>query len=159
MLKVARQNVERSGLSGRIRLVKRDAKALGGFERRFDLVFSNSLLHHLREPIRFWRQVGRLLKPGGAVMIQDLSRPRSRTEARRLVALHAQGASPLLRELFHRSLLAAYTPEEVRLQLKESGLENLNVRKVSDRHWVVRGRPRFLRPFFERQYFGRKSSR
>src|SRR5262245_61442523 len=95
MLKVARENVKRSGRSGRIRLVKRDAKAVRGFEGSFDLVFSNSLLHHLRDPIPFWRQVGRLLKPGGAVMVQDLSRPRSRKEVRRLVALHARGASPL----------------------------------------------------------------
>ena len=149
MLAAARKNVERSGLAGRIALVKGDAKTVKGFGRRFDLIFSNSLVHHLDDPVPFWRRLGQLLKPGGAVMVQDLSRPSSRRKARSLVALHAQGASPLLRELFYRSLLAAYTPQEIRLQQKQARLENLQVRGVSDRHWVVRGQPSFKGPVFK----------
>ncbi|MBI4603005.1 MAG: class I SAM-dependent methyltransferase [Planctomycetes bacterium] len=142
MLEAARWNVERAGLASRIRLVQGDAKRLRGLRRRFDLVLSNSLLHHLEDPAPFWREVRRLARPGGAVLVQDLFRPASRAEARRIVARHAGGESRLLRRLFYRSLLAAFSPEEVRFQLRVAGLGALEVRRVSDRHLVVRGRVR-----------------
>ena len=145
MLRAARQNVRRSGLARRIRLLRGDAKRVKGLRARFDLVLSNSLLHHLEDPLPFWKEVARLAAPGGAVSIQDLFRPPSRAEALRLVKRHTVGASPLLRELFHRSLLAAFTPEEVRSQLAAAGVGGLTVRKVSDRHMAVSGRPRSSR--------------
>ena len=142
MLRAARENVRRSGLSRRIRLLRGDAKGVKGLRTGFDLVLSNSLLHHLEDPLPFWREVARLAAGGGAVCIQDLFRPASRAGALRLVKMHTVGASPLLRELFHRSLLAAFTPAEVRAQLAAAGIDGLTVRKVSDRHMAVTGRPR-----------------
>jgi len=140
MLEAARGNVKRHGLEERIRLRRGDAKALSGLQKKFDLVFSNSLLHHLRDPAPFWSEVRRLVKRGGAVLIQDLLRPESQSAARRLVQLHAAEDSSLLRRLFYQSLLAAFTTAEVRAQLRDEGLEGLTVRKVSDRHLIVRGR-------------------
>lgn len=140
MLQAARNNVKHHGLRGRIHLCRGDAKALAGLRKKFDLVFSNSLLHHLHDPVPFWSEVRRLVKPGGAVMIQDLLRPESKTAARQLVRLHAAEDSSLLRRLFYQSLLAAFTTAEVRAQIRETGLGGLSVRKVSDRHLVVRGR-------------------
>jgi ubiquinone/menaquinone biosynthesis C-methylase UbiE len=140
MLEAARDNVKRHGLQGRIRIRHGDAKALSGLRRKFDLVFSNSLLHHLPDPTPFWREVRRLVNPGGAVLIQDLLRPPSKTKARRLVQLHAAEDSSLLRGLFYQSLLAAFTTAEIRAQLNQAGLEGLRVRKVTDRHFTVRGR-------------------
>ena len=142
MLNEAAKNITRAGLARRIRLVRADAKAVRGLRMKLDLVLSNSLLHHLHDPVPFWREVKRLVRPGGAVMVQDLFRPESHAAARKLVALHAKGASPLLRQLFHQSLLAAFTPPEIRAQLHEAGIVGLEVRKVSDRHLVVRGRIR-----------------
>lgn len=140
MLAEAARNISAAGLEGRIRLIKADAKAMRGLRARFDLVLSNSLLHHLPDPVPFWREVKRLVRPGGSVMVQDLFRPESEAAARRLVALHARDSSPLLRQLFHQSLLAAFTLGEVRSQLGEAGLAGLEVRKVSNRHLIVRGR-------------------
>jgi ubiquinone/menaquinone biosynthesis C-methylase UbiE len=145
MLTLARKWVRQAGLAQRISLRRGDAKNLGRRSRRYDLVFSNSLLHHLPDPLPFWRQVQRLVKPGGAVMVQDLRRPRSRAEARRLVRRHAGDASRLLKELFYQSLLAAFTPTEIRRQLDAAGLEGLRVRAINDRHLVVRGYCRFFR--------------
>jgi len=41
---------------------------------------------------------------------------------------------------FYRSLLAAFTPAEVRAQLRAAGLEELAVEVISDRHLFVSGR-------------------
>lgn len=139
MLRLARLAVRRARLERRITLHRGDANALGKLGRRFDLIFSNSLLHHLGDPRPFWLEVKRLLKPGGAVLVQDLKRPRSRAEARRLVQRHAANDSRLLQQLFYQSLVAAFTPAEVRKQLDASGLRHLRVRAINDRHLVVRG--------------------
>lgn len=140
MLRLARQRVERAGLSDRIRLLRADAKRVSRDGRGFDLVFSNSLLHHLPDPVPFWRQVARLAAPSGRIVVMDLRRPPTRSTARDLVRRHAAGATPLLRQLFHQSLLAAFTPAEVRAQLSEAGLAGLTTRATTDRHLVVSGR-------------------
>lgn len=139
MLRLAEKRVHQARLERRITLRRGDAKALRFLRRRFDLVFSNSLLHHLGDPLPFWREVRRLVRPGGALMVQDLTRPRSRSVARALVRRHAAPASRLLKQLFHQSLLAAFTPAEVRKQLEAAGLKGLRVRAINDRHLVVRG--------------------
>ena len=142
MLDLARARVSAAGLSSRIELLRRDAKAPRLGSRRFDLVFSNSLLHHLEDPAPFWAHVRRLARSGAAIVVMDLRRPPDRARARKLVRLHASGASPLLRRLFHDSLLAAFTPGEVRQQLAAAGLGGLRVRATTDRHMVISGRRR-----------------
>lgn len=142
MLRLATRRIAKERLGRRIRLLLGDAKSLRALRRPFDVVFSNSLLHHLPDPAPLWREIGRLLAPGGTLILQDLFRPDSRAEARRLVELHATGESRLLRSLFHQSLLAAFTPEEIRAQVRAAGLAGLSVRKVSDRHVLITGRPR-----------------
>ena len=139
MLRLARSRVREAGLEKRIRLLRADAKRLKKLRRGFSAVFSNSLLHHLHDPLPFWLQVKRLTCGGGSVMIQDLRRPPSRTRARELTRLHTAGAPPLLKRLFYQSLLAAFTPGEVRRQLADAGLD-LKVRATTDRHLVVSGR-------------------
>lgn len=140
MLREAVRKVKQARLDRRVQLVRGDAKRLRGLKWPYDLVLSNSLLHHLPDPLPFWREIRRWAAPGTALLIQDLFRPGSVREARRLVALHAGEASRVLRQLFFQSLLAAFTPEEVRAQLREAGLSGLEVRKVSDRHLVIRGK-------------------
>ena len=137
MLDLGRAEAKRRG-ANRIEFVRADAKGLALVEP-FDLVVSNSLLHHLGDPIPFWREVGRLCRPGGAIVVMDLRRPATKDQAKRLVERHAKGASPLLTQLFHQSLLAAFTPREVRGQLEAAGLAGLRVRATTDRHMVVDG--------------------
>ena len=109
-------------------------------DRGFDAVISNSLLHHLPEPAVLWRDVARLVRPGGVVHVMDLFRPRSANEARDIVAAAAGDEDQVLRDDFFNSLLAAFTPEEVQHQLAEGGLGHLACAVVSERHLLVSGR-------------------
>ena len=68
-----------------------------------------------------------------------LARPPSEDAARKIVRTYAGGESRLLQEEFHRSLLSAYTPAEVRKQLIEAGLDFLRVEMASDRHLDAHG--------------------
>ena len=72
-------------------------------------------------------------------MIQDLRRPPQKSRAQQLTRLHTAGDPPLLKQLFYQSLLAAFTPAEVRAQLREAGL-GLQVKATTDRHLVASGR-------------------
>jgi ubiquinone/menaquinone biosynthesis C-methylase UbiE len=142
MLRAARAARAAAGLERRVELLRADATRLRKVRGGFDLVISNSLLHHLADPMPFWREVARLAGKKGAVFVQDLARPLSRSRARALVRRHAGDQTPLLRELFYRSLLAAFTPLEVRGQLRAARVRGLRVGMCSDRHLLVSGRLR-----------------
>lgn len=139
MLALAKERITEAGVGERLTLLRADATRTGLPAGTFDVVFSNSILHHVADPLALWREVCRLGRPGAIVALRDLRRPATERDARRLVDLHAFGATDLLKEEFHRSLLAAYTPDEVRAQLKDAGLGSLTVHVVSDRHLDVVG--------------------
>ncbi len=117
-----------------------DAKRTPFPKATFDLVFSNSILHHMGQPEDLWREVRRLAMPGARILFRDLMRPASEAAAQALVSRYAGNESKLLQEEFYRSFLSAFTLEEVREQLQGTGLEPLRVEAVSDRHLDVWGR-------------------
>jgi len=105
----------------------------------FDTVISNSLLHHLHDPAVLWNAVRKFARPGARVFIGDLRRASTNTEAEQLTHQHCRGEPEVLRQDFFNSLLAAFTAEEIRAQLKTAGLEHFSVEEVGDRHVVIWG--------------------
>lgn len=139
MLASARRSAAEQGCRS-VRWVGCDAKRLGLAADAFDVVFSNSILHHLTDTDAFWSELRRVARVGALVVLRDLFRPVDARAARALVAKYAGGESRLLQEEFYRSFLSAYTVEEVREQLVRAGLDGLEVRQVTDRHLDVTGR-------------------
>jgi ubiquinone/menaquinone biosynthesis C-methylase UbiE len=137
MLKLARDAVRRAGVADRVEVARADAKATGFADASFDMVISNSLVHHIPDPPAFLREVARVLRPGGALFIKDLLRPSSRTELDALVARYASDCSDYQRRLFHDSLHAALTVSEVADFCRSAALERTHVRQCSDRHWSI----------------------
>lgn len=140
MLTLGRQAVTGAGLQGRITLIEGRLPDVTLSRERYDVVISNSLLHHLDDPSVLWETARKSLLPRGRLFVMDLTRPDTEERARELVSTYADGEAPLLRRDFHHSLLAAYTPAEVRTQLARAGLGALRVEAVGDRHLVVWGR-------------------
>ena len=105
-----------------------------------DALMSNSLVHHIPNPLRFWFGVKNFVKSGGPVLVMDLLRPESEEEAKALVDQYAADESEQLRQDFYHSLLAAFTEDEVAAQLAELNLSRLMVDVPDDRHWLVYGR-------------------
>ncbi|QIT57138.1 class I SAM-dependent methyltransferase [Aquisalimonas sp. 2447] len=103
-------------------------------------VTSNSLLHHLHDPMALWQTIRAVAQPGAAVLVMDLFRPADRAAAARIVDAYGAGEPEILRTDFFNSLLAAFTPDEVQEQLRAAGLPGLKVAVVSDRHLLVHGR-------------------
>ena len=139
MLDIARAAAERAGVGDSLVFIQADAKGTPLPDASFDAIFSNSILHHVTATGRFWSEIARLARPGAMVFLRDLARPASTEEARETVRRHAGQESDLLQEEYYRSLLSAYTPEEVRAQLDAAGLKSLGVERITDRHLDVFG--------------------
>jgi SAM-dependent methyltransferase len=138
MLALGRGLLAREALSERITLVQTYLPAQ--LARRCDAVISNSLLHHLADPAVLWNSIKQAAKPGAPVFVMDLLRPHSIEQAERLAATYTGDAPPVLRKDFFNSLLAAYQPDEIGVQLRAAGLGHLKIEQVSDRHLVIWGK-------------------
>jgi SAM-dependent methyltransferase len=106
----------------------------------YDLILSNSLLHQLPNPQVLWETVRQTARPGALVLVMDLMRPASAGWAEALVETYTAGEPAILRTDFRNALFAAFEPQEVVVQLREAGLNGLEVGVVSDRHLAVFGR-------------------
>ena len=140
MLKAGENLPLRRRLGSRVRLLHRLLPTTDLPLERFDIVISNSLLHHLEDPMVLWRSAIRHGSPGAPVFVMDLKRPENEEEVDRLVQLYTSDEPEVLRKDFRNSLHAAYTAPEVALQLRDARLETLHIEVVTDRHLIVWGK-------------------
>jgi SAM-dependent methyltransferase len=136
MLDLARYNVEIANLTHRVQLAHADAKQLPFREGMFDVVMSNSILHHIPQPLEVLREAIRVTRPGGWLFFRDLLRPPNPEALQQLVATYAAQANPHQRQMFANSLHAALTLDEIRTLVQQLGYEPQAVRQTSDRHWT-----------------------
>ena len=138
MIGLAGVAVKQAGLADRIAF--RCARFQGvSLAEPADAAVSNSLLHHVPNPLQFWYRLRQLVKPGAPVLVMDLLRPDSSEEAQAIVDRYAAEGPEILRRDFYRSLLASFTEDDVAAQLAEMNLSRLVIDVVDDRHWVVSG--------------------
>lgn len=142
MLALGRARSAALDLAPRIRFVNGDAKATGFPASSFDLVVCNSVSHHIPRPLELFREIRRIVRPGGAILLKDLHRPAARDELDALVALHAGECTDYQRRQFGESLHASLTAGEAAALLIEAGFAAPEVERTSDRHWVFRQRAR-----------------
>lgn len=138
MLRVARRNVAEAGLPGRIRIEKGDAKRLLFPDASFDAVLCNTIVHHIPDPVPFFREVGRVLGArGGALLIRDLLRPENGERLEWIVRTYAGSETPYQQKLFRDSLHASFTLPEVEEMARQAGMRGVRVLQTSDRHWTI----------------------
>lgn len=71
----ARRNLAaHPALATRVVFEQGDATALAFPEDTFDFAYELNVLHHIADPPRALREVGRVLRPGAPFLLQDLSR-------------------------------------------------------------------------------------
>lgn len=128
--------VNESGLSKRINLIEAYLEEATLTHKKYDVIFSNSLLHHLHEPMLLWNCI-KNAKGQPSVFIMDLMRPDSEEKVEWMVKEYAAGEPEILQRDFFNSLKAAFTPDEVKQQLNDAGLDNFEISVVSDRHLTI----------------------
>ncbi len=139
MLLLGEQNVRDAGMHGRILLEQGDGKLLPYGDGEFDIVMSNSIIHHIPEPIDSLREMIRVLSPGGLLFVRDLLRPEFETDVESLVETYAGNENESAKQLFRQSLHAALTVDEIRRLLTDCGWPADNVTQTTDRHWTIAG--------------------
>ena len=138
MIRLGEQAIIDAGLVDRITLRCERIQSLV-LPELVDAVVSNSLLHHIPNPLRFWLAVKQLVRPGSYALVMDLLRHASTDDAAALVDQYASNGPVILRRDFYNSLLAAFTEDEVAAQLAEMNLSRLLIDVPDDRHWLVGG--------------------
>jgi ubiquinone/menaquinone biosynthesis C-methylase UbiE len=143
MLKIGAANVAAAQLEPYIHLAQVDAKRLPYADASQDLVISNSIIHHLPDPLPFLKELRRVLKPNGGLLLRDLLRPQSEDMVQDFVARIGPEYDDHQQQLFADSLRAAFTLAEVQdlfsevqlFQAQQSGAVTLY--QSSDRHWTA----------------------
>lgn len=107
-------------------------------QANYDIIFSNSLLHHLPDPQILWQTIKQYAKTGTYIVVMDLLRPESIANAMIMMKKYASNEPQILQHDFYHSLLAAFRMEEISAQLLAANLP-FNVEKISDRHVFITG--------------------
>jgi len=92
----------------------------------FDLVVSNSLLHHLRDPVGVFREMERVARPGGLVVFRDLRRPSAFSYPWHL-QWYGRRYTGRMKQLYADSIHAAYTDRELSGLLEQASLDKARV--------------------------------
>ena len=138
MITYAEEAVQKAGLPDRVQFLCQRFQDVT-LSSPADALISNSLVHHVPNPLRFWYSLKSLVKPGSPVLVMDLLRPDSPEEAQAIVDEQAANEPEQLRQDFYHSLLAAFTEDEVAAHLAELNLSRLFVDVPDERHWIVYG--------------------
>jgi len=135
MLDLAQLNVEAAGLISRISLRQIDAKAMPLDDGLFDVVMSNSIIHHIPDPRQVIAESWRVLRPGGVLFFRDLLRPQDDGTVKQLVASYAGDENEHSQQMFEDSLRAALSIEELTAMVTPFDPQP-NIQATTDRHWT-----------------------
>lgn len=108
VLELARENARERGLSSRVSFEKGDAQDMPFEDDTFDLVISGNTLHLLKNPVRMFDEIQRVLKPNGRFLISDFRRS--------------------WLGILTEHVRAAYSVKEVRDLLRQSELQSWQVK-------------------------------
>lgn len=136
MLDIGIQNVDLASFRRQIQLAQVDAKDTGYESGMFDAVISNSIIHHIPEPSVVVEEMIRTTREGGVIFVRDLMRPSSAQEVDSLVETYAGQESDYSQRLFHESLHASLSLDEIRELVSKHDVSPETVTATSDRHWT-----------------------
>jgi ubiquinone/menaquinone biosynthesis C-methylase UbiE len=140
MLELGQKNIQQAELTAQIQLERVDAKQMPYPDAHFDMVISNSIVHHLSNPLPFFRELQRVLKPQGGIFLRDLTRPADPEALHALVDSIGAEYDPDQKRLFGDSLQAAFTVAEIEAIASAAGIMDVKIYQSSDRHWTMERR-------------------
>ena len=122
MLSLAEQNAREQGVGDRIRFSLSDAKRIPFPDRTFDLTVCHNMLHQLAEPLVAVKEMNRVTKPQGALLIRDVRRLPAPIMTV-VLPLYCVRYSAMLRSLTYASYRAGLTQREFGDMVEQAGIE------------------------------------
>ena len=124
MIRVAKKNILEAGVEKQISFVLGDAKNMVNIsDHTYDIIISHDSLHHWREPISVFNEILRIITAEGKICISDGRRDLG-IGAKIIFNIIRFFISKEMRYYWKTSIMAGYTPEEMRLILDQTGLKN-----------------------------------
>lgn len=102
----------------------------------FDIVVSDCSLHRFDNVVDVLREIGRVLKPKGAILIRDYSRP-NRLKMIGKIQQHTERLGDSMRAQVEQAIQSAYTPDEIRQAVKEAGLTGTRVDDSDADYFII----------------------
>jgi SAM-dependent methyltransferase len=102
----------------------------------FDLVVSDCSLHRFDDAVAVLQEIGRVLKPKGAVLIRDYRRPK-RLKMISRIQEQTERLGEAMRNHVEAALQAAYTAEEARGLVHDSGLSQVQIDDSDPDYFVI----------------------
>lgn len=128
MLEFANKRMKQYIDIGRIQLLHEYLPTTKIPKIKYDLIIAINFLHHLPEPGVLWNTIKQYGEAGTAIVVMDLIRPNSKDGAEDIVNRVSKDETKIMREDHYNSLLASFTINEVKEQLKDAEmLNNLNI--------------------------------
>jgi ubiquinone/menaquinone biosynthesis C-methylase UbiE len=132
----ARQTAEAWGLADRAFFQVGDARKMRLKTGYFDLVISDSTLHVFDDPLSVLREIDRVLKTRGGLLIRELKRP-SRFQMQRRIDEYSAQYGARMRPHAETALRAAFTRSEFEELVRASGLERVRIAAPDEHHFVA----------------------
>lgn len=101
-LAYAKRKTQEIGLADSIEYAQADILELGSIDRRFDLIESAGVLHHMHDPMAGWKALLRLLRPGGLMALGLYSEAGRREVVAARERVAAEGLPRTLQEIRER---------------------------------------------------------
>jgi ubiquinone/menaquinone biosynthesis C-methylase UbiE len=74
LIEMAQRNALKAGVADRVHFQNGSAASLPFADKTFDMVLSTGMLHMVKDPVKIFQEIYRVLKPGGQAWIWDPAR-------------------------------------------------------------------------------------
>jgi ubiquinone/menaquinone biosynthesis C-methylase UbiE len=129
-VEIARRNAREAGVSVEFR--RGNASKMPFENNSFDFLLCRAAFKNFSEPVEAVREMHRVLKPRGRLLLIDLRRDASHQDINQQVdAMNLSGASRLMTKLTFRFMLLrrAYTPDEFESLFAQAPFQSVEVHK------------------------------
>jgi len=127
MLRVLDANMAHTHTKGGVRLISADAKKLPFRDRCFDVVVCVNMFHHMPDPLGALRQIKRVVKDDGIVILSDLTRPVSPILVDLYVSVFGVLYDDVMKKQYRNSLSASFSAGEWRRLAARLGRRGLTM--------------------------------
>jgi ubiquinone/menaquinone biosynthesis C-methylase UbiE len=136
MLKIASLNIHKERLENKIRLLHADGKDIPFKDKSFDIVMCSDMLHHLPDPLPLLKEIKRLVKDGGNILVRDVLRPPSEFILNLCVNIFGLPYDKVMKKGYRESLYNAFTVGEFKDILSRAGIDKPQI-SVSFPHFIT----------------------
>ncbi len=135
LIQMAQANAVREGLSDQLRFEVGNSSHLRFDDEIFDMVFSTGMLHSLKDPVRVFKEIHRVLKKGGQAWLFDPAKVASdvdRVKWKASLSIREKFFLQLFKSFCLHEPIETYRRGEVLPMIKASGFKDFHIEENED---------------------------